>query len=170
MRTGDLALRSKAIPFEALPFDEGDQLVLLPGASPLATQPIRLTRPMAGDLIEAHLTLNIDAAAASGFTLRLAIGTFADALLTATPSYTEDFIAAQHKKLTGKTSGFVVAAGGNLFIDELNLLPCLPPRSETGFSEDGFVLVLAFAAAPSTGTGWSLNAFRATGSVQMGLL
>lgn len=168
---GDKATRPKAIPFEALPFDEYD-LNYLNGAlgSVAQTVPIRLTQPHGGDVVEAYLSLQLHAAAAAGFTVRLLIGRFSDANLTASSSYTEDEIVAGHLKLTGSSAAYSVSAGGTLFIDDLSILPGLPGIDDDDYNDDGFVLVLAFGSAPNIGSGYNLDAFRVTCSAQMGLL
>lgn len=171
MILGDKATRNKAIPFEALPFDEYD-LNYLNGILGSVAQvvPIRLTRPHAGEVVELYLSMQLHAASAAGFTARLMIGRFSDTELTAATSYTEEEIAREHLRITGRSTAFTVAAGGTLFIDDLSLLPGLDQRGDADFNDDGFVLVIVFGSAPSVASGYSLDAFRVTGSAQMGLL
>jgi len=132
--------------------------------------PIRLTRPHGGEVVEAYLSMQIHAAAASGFTARLMIGRFSDSNLTASSTYTEAEIADGHLKLTGTNAAFSVIAGGTLYIDDLNILPGIPVPGDTDYNEDGFVLAIVFGAAPAITSGWNLDAFRVTCSAQMGLL
>jgi len=171
MIIGDKATRTKAIPYEALPFDEYD-LNYLNGVLGSVAQvvPIRLTRPHGAEVVEAYLSLQLTAAAASGFTARLMIGRFSDSNLTASSSYTEAEIAAGHLKLTGASTAFSVSAGGTLYIDDLNLLPGIPQPGDTDYNDDGFVLVIVFGSAPAITSGYNLDAFRVTCSAQMGLL
>lgn len=171
MKIGDKATRTKAIPFEALPFDEIDLRLLDPAWGAVGqVVPIRLTRPHGGEVVECYLSMQLHAAAAAGFSVRFMIGRFSDANLTASSSYTEAEIALEHRRITGKDTAFVVAAGGTLFIDDLSLLPALPVQGDADYSDDGFVLVIVFSAAPTTSAGWNLDAFRVTCSAQMGLL
>jgi len=171
MIIGDKATRNKAIPFEALPFDEYD-LNYLNGAlgSVSRVTQLRFTRPHFGEVVELYLSLQLHAAAASGFTLRLMIGSFSDSNLVPTSSYTEEEIAREHRRITGRDTAYTVAANGTLFIDDLSLLPALPQPGDSDYNEDGFVLVFVFGSAPAITSGYSLDSLRITGSAQMGLL
>lgn len=171
MIQGDKATRNKAIPFEALPFDEYD-LNYLNGILGSVSQvvPIRLTRPHGGEVVEAYLSMQLHAAAAAGFTVRFLIGRFTSADLAASSTYTEDEITRGHMRITGRSTPYTVASNGTLFIDDLSLLKALPVPGDDDYSDDGFVLVIVFGAAPTISAGWNLDAFRVTCSAQMGLL
>lgn len=171
MILGDKATRNKAIPFEALPFDEYD-LNYLNGILGSVAQvvPVRFTRPHAGEVVELYLSMQLHAAAAAGFSLRLMIGRFSDSNLTAATSYDELEIAREHLRITGRSTPYTVAANGTLFIDDLSLLGGLDQPGDADFNDDGFVLVFVFGSAPNIGSGYSLDALRITGSAQMGLL
>lgn len=179
MLYGDKSTRNKAIPFESLPFKRGNA----PGGTdpndvelglsyPTVAQivPIRLTTPAGGELIEVYFSIILHAATAAGFSVHIFIGNFSDDDLTANDSYTEAEIAAGHLALNGTSTAYTVAAGESLFIDDLNLLPCIPGLGDSDYKEDGFVLVFAFDSAPDNSDGWSVDAFRVTCSAQMGLL
>lgn len=171
MIVGDKSTRNKAIPFEALPFDETDlNLFRSEFVSVAQVVPIRLTRPYQAEIVEAYLSMQLKAANAAGFSVRLLIGRFSDDDYTASSTYTEEEISNGHRKLTGSTTPIVVAAGGTLFIDNLSLLQALPEPGHADYDEDAFVIVFVFNAAPTTTTGWNLDTFRATGAGQMGLL
>lgn len=179
MPVSNKSTRNKAIPFESLPFYKGNA----PGGAapddialgflyPTVAQivPVRLTTPAGGDLIEAYFSIILHAATATGFSVRIFVGYFSDTNLTADSTYTEAEIAAGHLALNGTSTSYTVAAGESLFIDDLNLLPCIPKPGDSDYKEDGFVLVFAFDAAPDNSAGWSVDAFRVTCSAQMGLL
>lgn len=179
MIIGNKSTRNKAIPFESLPFLRGNphgtaapndvELGLLhPTVSQIV--PIRMTTPAAGQLTEVYFSIILHAATAAGFSVRIMIGSFSNDDLAATSSYTEAEIATGHLILTGTSDPYVVAAGESLFIDDLNLLPGIPVAGDSDFKEDGFVLVLAFDAAPDNSDGWSVDSFRVTCSAQMGLI
>lgn len=171
MIIGDKATREKAIPFEGLPFDESDlNLFRSDFVSVAQVVPIRVTRPYQAQIVEAYLSMQLHAANSTGFSVRILIGRFSDDNYTTVTSYTETEIADGHKKLTGSTSAIAVAAGGTLFIDNMSLLPALHEPGDADYDDDAFVIVFVFNAAPTTTTGWNLDAFRVTGSGQMGLI
>lgn len=181
----DKGTRSKAMPFEALPFNGGarrrfsvndDSDILRLSAvdsTKLITSnlyTVRLTIPEKGDLTELYLTTSITAAVASGFNLRVTIGRFSSTdTLAPETSYSEEYIQSGHRLLTGTDDKYSVAANGRLDIFELNLLPGIPSPTSSSFSRDGFVLLLAFDSIPDQGTGWELNSFKVVGSTQIGL-
>jgi hypothetical protein len=168
---GDKATRNKAIPFEALAFDEADlNLFRSDFVSVAQVVPIRVTKPYQAELVEAYLSIQLHAANSTGFSVRVLIGRFSGVDYAADSVYTEAEIAAGHRKLTGVDTPIAVAAGGTLFIDNLSLLQALPQPGDATYDADAFVIVFVFNAAPTTTTGWNLDAFRVTGSGQMGLL
>lgn len=171
MIIGDKATRGKAIPFEGLPFDETDlNLFRSDFLSVSQVVPIRVTQPFQAEVVEAYLSMQLHAANSTGFSVRILIGRFSDDDYTASSTYTEEEISAGHKKLTGDTAALSVAAGGTLFIDNMSLLQALPQPGDADYDDDAFVIVFVFNAAPTTTTGWNLDAFRVTGSGQMGLI
>lgn len=188
MSRTDKATRSKAAPFEGLPFNAGGQFTGV--ATPLTTSndiyrlsgvdssflltsnivAIRITQLEKGDTVESYFTLNITASSVSGFNLRLAIGTFSDTTnLIAETTYTDDYINISHQKIIGSTTKFSVSAGGTLSIIDQNILPAMYKYNDDEYVNDGFVLLLAFDTTPDQTSGWSLNTFKIVCSAQIGI-
>lgn len=175
---GDNAQRSKAIPFEALPIDDGAQLSNLKEGNfflppTFATQsrifPIILARPEAGRLVELRLSFQLFAADAGGFSLKLAIGALTDDLYWDEATSVAE-IDRTHLAITGQAAAFDVSAGGELFLEDLDLLRAAPQPGDSDFSSDAICLLLVFGAVPTTTTGWDIRDFRVHGSSQQGLL
>lgn len=175
MSLGDKATRPTAIPFEALPFSETAYTFRLSdttGGNPLTSNIVAIpfTTPEKGEIVEMYLMLSLNAANASGFSLRTFIGDFSDMNnLTPRTSYSEKEIAAGHLKLNHTSSKFVVSAGARLDLLDIQLLKAIPKKGDATYVSDGFVLVLAFDSIPSQGNGWWLNVLKVLGSAQMGL-
>lgn len=171
MSKGDLALRNKAIPFEATTINSvGGILSLQFGSAMLQFNALAFARPYMADLVEARFTLSLTAPPGEGFNLRIAVGEFSTVDYEIETEYTEAFINSSHRRITGRDSAYNVAAGGTLFLDELNLMHDLPKRGDADFDPDGFVVLLVLDSAPSDGDGFTLNTLRCLCSAQMGLL
>jgi hypothetical protein len=135
-----------------------------------------MTTPEKADVIEAYLFMEMTAPSDKPLKVRLAIGRFTElsgGILRIIPetSYTETFINEQHRKISGTSDPFEVAANGTLTIDA-DLTRNLLKRGETGFSEDAFVLLVVFDSstdAPDNNDGYSLDKFKLSCTAQMGL-
>jgi hypothetical protein len=186
MSKSDKATRSKAAPFEGLPFNSGGQftggsnpvtntndIYRLSGANAalLLTSnivPIRITQLEKGDTVESYFTINLTAANASGFSVRVGIGTFSDQLnLTANTVYDEGYINTSHQRIFGTTTKFTVAAGGTLSIIDQNILPAMYDYTSDEYVSDAFVLLMVFDSIPAQTAGWSLNTFKVVCSAQI---
>lgn len=179
MILGNKALRDRAIPFESLPVDDAAFIVSLnEGNFFLAPAfevesrifPIVLSRPEAGQIVELRLSFRLLAAAAAGFSLKLAIGTLDPDTLYWDQSEDQRAINLSHRNITGQDAAFTVAAAGELFVDDLDLLKAAPQPGDANFNSDAYCLLLAFETIPATTTGWEMREFRAHGSSQQGLI
>lgn len=150
MRTiSDKSTRKDAIPFSAYSWQGSgtDGFVFVPyDANTIISEDetlaiIRCTTPYGGNLVEAHLNLQINCDDPLG--VKVAIGYFDTDDVTAFTTYSDTFIDTQHEFLTG-SSADIVSTGGVLFIDGLNIYPKIPKRGEANFNEEGFVLLLKF--------------------------
>jgi hypothetical protein len=190
MGSQDLALRKTAIPYYANVWgynrsqdsdqdissssNIGDLVNLIPasysGAGTIAAvNPIRVLQPQYGDFVEANLTLAFSLASAEGAReFRVAIGKFASRY-TAETSYTDAYIEASHRKITGRDEPFDIAPAGSLSIPRLNLYPGMYHRGDTEFRDDAFVVLLCFDQAPSKGSGYTFTKFEVNCTMQMGL-
>lgn len=178
MIVGDKATRNKSIPFEALPMENGSAITALNAgnfylAPAFTTQspifPIVLSRPYAGDLTELRLTLRLYAASASGFSFKLAIGKLSSTYYW-DADITQVDIDRMHQQITGKSTSFSAGAGGNVFLDDIDLLRGVYERGESGFNADAVCLLLCFDSIPAVTSGWRMQEFRVHGSSQQGLL
>lgn len=102
---------------------------------------IRCTTPYGGNLIEAHLNLQINCVDPLG--VKVAIGYFDTDDVTSIKVYSDTYIDTQNEFLTG-SSDYINSAGGVLFVDGLNIYPKIPKRGENNFNENGFVVLLKF--------------------------
>jgi hypothetical protein len=190
MGSQDQALRKTAIPYYANVWgynrsqnsDEdissannvGDLVNLIPssyfGSGTIAeVNPIRVLQPEYGDIIEANLTLRFTLASAEGARkFRIAIGTYSSRYTTQT-SYSEDFITASHRKITGRDTPYDIAPAGELFLPRLNLKPGLYQNGDSEYKDDAFVVLLCFDQAPSKGSGYTFTKFEVNCTMQMGL-
>ncbi len=137
--------------------------------TPSTINPVRVLQPHYGELIECNLQLAFHLATAEApRQFRVAIGYFSSRY-TAQTSYSEDYINADHKLITGKITPYSIGAGGSFSANKLNLLPALYKNGHSLFKEDAFVVLLCFDQAPSTGAGWLLSRFEVGATAQMGL-
>lgn len=152
--TTDNRKRVNAVPFRGLWYDSsslgnqfditggvsGDLSILKTGSAPSSGQ-IRVCRPLKGDLIEARLTMAATTPFGDFAEIRFYIGTFAADGFTANTSYTEAYIAAQHKLITGYNAALHYGSQANVYIDGLNLLPAIQAiDTQYGKNRDGWVL------------------------------
>ena len=170
MIVGNKELRNKAIPFEALAFawfgtNIGLGRFLVDFRQHNGTA---FTRPYAGDVVEARLTMALTAPPAEAFDLYLGIGNL-DGDLNITESYPLGEIIKRHRMLTGTETPLHCNAGATLFIDALSLLPGIPGKDSPDYNPDGFVVLFTFANAPVDVDGFSLGKFQLLCSAQMGL-
>lgn len=191
MGSQDLALRKTAIPYYAnvwgynrrteSDYDISDTTVpgdlsnMLPssysGQSAISTvNAIRVIQPQYGDIIEANLNIRFTLASAeSARQFRVAIGKFSSRY-TAETSYSEDYINASHKLITGRSSPYAIAAAGTFAVPRLNLYPGMYHRGDAEFKDDAFVVLLVFDRAPSKGSGYTFTKFEVDCTMQMGLV
>lgn len=180
MVLGNLATRSKAIPFRANWYDENNSIGnafplvgVIPSRSDIyelsigTSGAIRLAVPASGSLVETRLTLQAVNPSAST-AIRLGIGRFAADGLTAISSYSPDEITAMHRKLNGTDSPLVFSAGASILIDNMDLLKAIPKEGQANYSRDGFVLYIEIVSTDVTG--FTLRSFKVSGSVLMGVL
>jgi hypothetical protein len=146
---------------------------------------IRILQPHFGELVECYIDFvsihfPFDSFGTPGHNgagsndLQFGIGDFTNNDFT-TPrtSYTAAEITASFQKMTGRTTGYVVAGGGDARItwNRINLLPALYKSGDSKFVEDGFNLIMMIntgsgAAATQGGTDtFKLEFFRITMSV-----
>lgn len=169
MGLGNKALRDTAIPFEALAFKSFGAFY---GANNIVEMSQRsataFTRPYAGDLTEARLTLAMNAPPGESFDLYVGIGDL-DADLNVTVDYTWSDIIRRHQRLAGTATPFHCNAGGTLFIDALDLLKAIPGKNDAGYNPDGFVVLFTLATPPIDLDGFFMTKFQLLCSAQMGL-
>jgi hypothetical protein len=128
---------------------------------------IRCATPSGGNLIEAHLNLQMNVTNPLG--VKVAIGYFDTTDTNANESYSDQYVNAQHEFLTG-SSDPIESSGGILFIDGLNILPKIPLRGDSNFQEWGFVLILRFDRMRDTTGLDELKKFEVSCSTLMGLI
>lgn len=173
MSKGDKATRSKAIPFisnflgSAATYGSGllANPTLLSGD--LRTVAIPMTRPEKCDIIEAYLFMQMTAPSNSALKVRLGIGTFSSGVVPDT-EYSEAYLDAQHRKITGSDTPLTVAANGTLYIDA-DLTRNLHVEGDAEFNSDAFVLLVTFYKNPDPNLGYSLDEFKLSCTGQMGL-
>lgn len=177
MRSGNKALRDHAQPFisEFVEFSStsyGGYILTVPEYLDIAgtTVAVPMTQPEKGDIVEAYLFMEMTAPSDKALNVRLGIGTFAGGnnSIVPTTAYTEEYIAKQHRKITGTDSKFNVAANGTLTIDA-DLTRSIPHRGDTDFLSDAFVLLITFDSLPSSANGYLLDKFKLNCSAQIGL-
>jgi hypothetical protein len=135
-----------------------------------AVNAIRVLQPQYGDIIEANLNLRFRTANAEGARLfRIAIGYF-DGLYDAETSYTEDYITASHRKITGRDAPYNIPPASSLSVPRLNLQPDMYHDGDSQYRDDAFVVLLCFDQAPSKGAGYEFTKFDIECTMQMGLL
>ena len=175
MSQGDKALRVKAVPFTANPYANpsvptADYASLTNLSNPTLTtrltKTIPLSRPQKGDIVEAFLFMRMIAPSDKALNVRIGIGTMTSHQPTV--SYDEGFVAREHLKLTGQSTPFNVAANGTLVI-EVNLLPSLFKRGDSGFYQEGFALIVTFDSLPAVANGYLLSKFSVNCTAQIGL-
>ena len=190
MGAQDLALRKTAIPYYANVWgynrsDEsdvdissssaiGDLKNLIPSSysgsgTIAAVNPVRVLQPQYGDIIEANLNLRFKMATAEGARqFRIAIGYF-NGLTAAETSYTEAYITASHRAITGRDTPYAIAPAQTFSVQRLNLYPSMYHRGESQFRDDAFVVLLCWDQAPDKGTGYTFTKFEVDCTMQMGL-
>lgn len=175
MIKGNNALRAKAVPFfssiiQTSGLTYGINAINFPQfvTSSSKTLAIPMTLPEKGDLVEAYLFAEMLAPSDIGLSVRVGIGSFVGTTLIPTTVYDESYIAAQHLKITGSSTPFTASANASLII-EADLSKYLLHRGDSGYSSDGFVLMLTFAALPSSDNGYLLKKFKLSCSAQLGL-
>lgn len=184
MGNSDRTLRSASVPFYGHvwgfnrveesdtsigSFATGDLLNFRSGGTLSTVNAIRVAHPYYGGMVNCDLNLKFTLASAdTSKQFRIAIGTFGSNY-AATTSYTEPFINASHKKITGRDTPYTIAAAGTFNVGKLNLMPALYNRADANYKDDGFVILLCFSAAPSTGSGWDFNKFEVHGTALLGL-
>lgn len=147
----------------------GDLLNFRRGGTLSTVNAIRVAHPYYGGLVSCDLNLQFTLASAEASRqFRIAIGTFGSNYAADT-SYTDAYINASHKLITGRDSAYTIAAAGTFNQPRLNLMPALYPRGDAEYQNDGFVILLAFDAAPSTGSGWDFNKFEVHCTADLGL-
>lgn len=191
MGAADLALRSRAIPYYAniwgynrsedsdndisVATNLGDVTNLAPaiygaGGTIAAINPVRFLLPQYGNIVAAnlHLSFTIAPGETSARQLRLAIGTFGQ-YWVANTSYSEAYINASHQLITGRTTPFSIAPGETFNYDTIELTKALYAKDSPYFNPDGFVLLLCFDQAPSTGSGYYFVKCDVECTMEMGL-
>lgn len=190
MSVQDQALRKTAIPYYANVWgynrgqfsdqnissasNIGDLSALVPSSYTYQTaistvNAIRVLQPQYGDIIEANLNLSFSLASAEGARqFRVAVGKFSG-LYARETSYSEEYIAESHAKITGRNSPYSIAPAGTFTVPRLNLWPAMYHQGDSDFRSDAFVVLLCFDSAPSKGTGWSFTKFDVECTMQMGL-
>lgn len=166
----DKKTRDSAIPFEATPFTTsaiGDNGTMDAGKliSSDTLVVIRMCKPDRGDLIEAHL--NLQMTVNSALNVKVAIGRFASDGFNAVSSYTQAEIDASHQRITG-SSAAIASSGNLLLVDGVNIFPEIPNADDANYSRDGFVLLLQFSRARTSND--ILRRFNVMASAQMGLV
>lgn len=193
MGAGDRATRAQAIPFYANVWGynrsvwSDQSITTFSGSVGLSTSvlgdlhnfrsggtlstvnAIRVNHPYYGGLISCDLNLRFTLAVAeSSRQFRVAIGTFGSNY-AANTSYSESYINTSHKLITGRDQPYTISAAGTFNQPRLNLMPALYPRGHAEYVDDGFVILLVFDAAPSTGSGWDFNKFEMHCTAAVGL-
>ena len=172
MGKGNLALRTKAVPYRAQPwstqqYDLTDDSTTVLGTAQGNGGSIRMSLPYKGDLITANLSLQANASVTSPTELRFAIGTFdTDGITPIAPD--QATIARHHAIITGRSSPFFYGSQAVVFLDQLNLAPVIPKRGDPDYNEDGFVLYVDLVAKDPTG--WVLFEFKVDCISQIGVL
>lgn len=171
MSLTDKATRDKAVPFQALPFDgiNSGYNKLVQTSKVEEVNPIRMTQPEKGDIIEAYFTLQMTAPDASDINMRLAIGEYQDGTDDPKQSYSNAYLDRHHRVITGQDSPLNIPAGTQKIFLELNMLSLIPQRGDPNYRSDAFILVIEFDSAPS-GSGYSVDKFVLSCSAQMGLI
>lgn len=171
MSLTDKATREKAVPFQSLPFDgiNSGYNKLVQSSKVEQVNPIRMTQPEKGDIIEAYFTLQMTAPDASDINMRLAIGEYQDGTDDPKSKYGNQYLDRHHAIITGESSPFNIPAGTQKIFLDMNLLPLIPQRGDTQYRSDAFILVIAFDSAPSE-SGYSVDKFILSCSAQMGLI
>lgn len=145
----DKSTRKQAIPFisyswQCYEFD-GITIIGKDSSTIISTDTvlaiIRCSTPYGGNLVEAHLNLNLTVTSTLG--VKVAIGYFATDGILPFETYSDAYINAQHEFLTG-SSDYLYSSGSTLFIDGLNIYKKIPQRGDDTFNENGFVLLLKF--------------------------
>ena len=127
-----------------------------------------MTQPEKGDIVEAYLFMEMAAPSNMGLSVRLGIGYFTANNVIPETSYSDAYIAEQHRKITGTDAPFTVAASGTLIIDA-DLTKAIPHNGDSTFLSDGFVLLVTFQELPAVANGYNLNKFKLNCSAQIGL-
>lgn len=173
MITSDKSTRKQAIPFMAYSWQSSgldgftfvpyDSSTIMSDSSLLSV--IRCATPYGGNLVEAHLNLQINVLTSLG--VKVAIGYFDTDDITSIKTYDQAYIDEQHEFLTGSSSA-LVSSSDVLFIDGLNIYPKIPKRDEANFNENGFVLLLQFSRTRTSSE--ELKKFEVSCSTLLGLI
>ena len=169
----DKTTRVEAAPFEARPFYTGAQDITtvkwhtdadyLVDSSTLIL-PIRCCTPRHCNIVEMYLNMILQVT--SSLTVKVALGYFDTDGVTPVASYSQAYIDAYHRKITGSDS--VMSSSGTLLtLDGLNLLPSLPKRGDDIFNEDAFVLILQFSRTRTSSE--KIIMFELSGSAMLNL-
>lgn len=184
MRTGNKAIRDKAIPFISNFVDfpsgvltYGSDLLAYPDVftgpqSPYSVIAVPMTRPDKADIVEAYLYMEMTAPSDKALEIKLGIGTFTtvagDLIVVPEVIYSKSYIETQHRKISGTDSPYSIAANGTLIIDA-DLTRNLHKRGEADFLGDALCLLVSFPSLPSGDLGYSLDKFKLSCTAQMGL-
>lgn len=178
MRTGNKALRDHAIPFISEFVESSSPLY---GGSALSAPEyvtnsnqvvaIPMTQPEKGQIVEAYLYIEMVAPSNAALDVYLGIGTFTTVAgqLSVIPELESiGDIGAMHRKITGSSDPFHVAANGTLTIDA-DLTRSLYTKDDPEYMSDAFCLLVKFLTLPTVAAGYSLKKFKLSCSAQIGL-
>ncbi len=178
MRTGNKALRDYSIPFvsefvESSSFLYGGSILSAPEfvTNTNKVVAIPMTQPEKGQMTEAYLFMEMVAPSDKALDIYLGIGTFTTVggILSVVPELEAiGDIGAMHRKITGSSDPFHVAANGTLTIDA-DLTRSLYDRNDAQFNSDAFCLLVKFLSLPTVSLGYKLKKFKLSCSAQIGL-
>jgi len=169
MRNSGLATRKDAVPYRATPWSSDLYAVFGTKSEPnLASGRIRFTRPHAGEIVTAKLTVLGTAPIGGTTKIRLYKGDFAAGGTLAIGTYSEERIAKDHLALTGLTAPLSFASGSQLIIDGIDVMHLVTQQGDADYNEDGFILGIEVVTVnPTT---FLQRAVKLDCTVQMGVL
>lgn len=118
--------------------------------------PIRILKPHYGGLVECYADLRIVVAAGdSDLTLKLAVGRM-NSDYSRVLTYSDEEIDKAWRKIRGSDTPLSVSSGA-ITVDLVDLLPALPRYGDSNYSDDAFVLILAFNKVPTVTGSFDFN-------------
>lgn len=164
----DKALRTRAIPYRAVPYENYLYVSDVVSATQYGLDgAIRFCRPHGGQIISARLTINYVTPTTGGFFGRIARGTFdTDGVTPIIPGYNSDEAKADQQLIFGSPNEIYRGVQAVLYFDALDLTKIIPKPGDPDYNEDGFII--CFLNQAKGGTDGVLWDFKLDCTVQLG--